>query len=720
MVDWEKLYDENEDREIDSVSIHDQLNSLTVEERYGKRELISEGAMKLIYKCTDLATGRKVAFAVPKSKEEKFVESFLREARISASLEHPNIIPVYDVGVLGEESYFVMKLATGRTLADILFKSEEKMELQALIRFFVKVCEAVDYAHTRGVVHLDLKPENIQISEHGELMLVDWGLSKIVNWDTVNRDSFLEDDAFCKADILQSTLYGHIKGTPGYLSPEQAESGSTTLKGFASDIYSLGAIFYSILCCKVPVEGKNLEEVLDKTIKGELEAPRKIDPKISKSLEAICLKAMSSKVEDRYYSVKELLDEIHRYLAGFAPLAEKVSFQKQVQLAINRRPLFFASLLVSVICISLLLSYTNFLMGSLNNKLTDMNSKLTESYKELHVSHEELDQKKQQIESLISRFQKSQNKVESFEKTLSRQHLLNAEDQFVKDDFTAAIRSCDAALELDASLDQARIIKIKIAMSQLDFDKIKNLKNELKEVDPGLEKAMRSFQGLASSLGKKWTATEDKKSIRAAVIASSEMVKEIHTLAYAQVAKNICRTIIQGDYPQGMKINLIMRLLMYYNRIPNVRMGWHSRDIPGKRDTYLVELKNQKVMNISPLEGLDIHELILKSCSEIDFKSLHLRNLKKLYLDGTPFSLWASVHFNELTLPLLEDVTIKNTKLVTLEGFRGLNIRKLDLRYTGLRDFDFLASLPVLETLILEKHPENFPKEFDHLLKIQK
>ena len=174
------------------------LNSVTNStERYTEREHLAEGAMKVIMQCKDTVTGRKVAMAFPKQYEEKeSVEQFLREARVLTALDHPNIIPVYDIGVDADtKPYFTMKLIHGESLEELLkkYSKDNDNDIPARLRIFTRICEAMAFTHSKGIVHLDLKPANIQISSYGEVQVCDWGLAKLMH-DVTDIDNTLLDD----------------------------------------------------------------------------------------------------------------------------------------------------------------------------------------------------------------------------------------------------------------------------------------------------------------------------------------------------------------------------------------------------------------------------------------------------------------------------------------------------------------------------------------------
>ena len=249
-----------------------------------------------------------------KRASPQMYERFIKEAQVTGSLEHPNIIPVHELGV--DENFrpfFTMKLISGESMQYILQKIctgdaayTEKYPLNRLLGKFIQVCNAVSFAHSKGVVHRDLKPGNIMIGEFGEVLVMDWGLSKIKGIDEiqVQRD-FPADNDYTK------TLEGSILGTPAYMPPEQAR-GNISSTDERSDIFSLGAILYEIITGKPPYEGSSIMEVLAKAVKVKVKDPGKI--KNMPKLAGICLKAMNQNKENRYQTVKDLAGEIESYL----------------------------------------------------------------------------------------------------------------------------------------------------------------------------------------------------------------------------------------------------------------------------------------------------------------------------------------------------------------------------------------------------------------------
>ncbi|MCM8539180.1 MAG: serine/threonine protein kinase, partial [Lentisphaeraceae bacterium] len=305
---------------------HDNNN-----DRYTDMEEIGEGVVKKINRVLDLTSGRLVAMAVPqKNLSKEQLQRFLEEARLTASLEHSNIMQVYDLGFNQEGNpYFTMKLCSSQKFTDLI--ADTSTSLFQLLDIFLRVCDAVSYAHNAGAVHRDIKPENILLGNFGEVLLCDWGSAQIL------PGSILENEV----GQLSKPL---TKGSPGFMAPEQSTADSPST---SQDIYTLGAILYQILTRKAPEPDNKLR-------------PSEIRSEIPSGLEAVCLKAMSQNPEDRYQSVDDLRKEIKAWLSGYATQAEDAPFHKQLKLMIVRHKGLSISILASLIIISCLsLFYIN-------------------------------------------------------------------------------------------------------------------------------------------------------------------------------------------------------------------------------------------------------------------------------------------------------------------------------------------------------------------------
>jgi serine/threonine-protein kinase len=251
---------------------------------------------------------------------------FLLEAEITGGLEHPGVVPVYGLGTYPDgRPYYAMRFIRGDSLKEAIAsfhcdrsthhdRGRRLLALRKLLRTFLDVCNAIEYAHSRGVLHRDLKPSNIIVGKHGETLVVDWGLAKMIG----RTEPGVASEERLLVPSLSSgsaeTLAGSALGTPAYMSPEQA-AGDLEHLGPWSDVYSLGATLYSLLTGKPPFENEDVGTVLRAVQKGNFAPPRALDPSIDPALEAICLKAMASSPKERYPTPRALADDIERFTA---------------------------------------------------------------------------------------------------------------------------------------------------------------------------------------------------------------------------------------------------------------------------------------------------------------------------------------------------------------------------------------------------------------------
>ncbi len=245
---------------------------------------------------------------------------FLKEAQITGQLEHPGIVPIYEVGRKPEDQspFYTMRFVHGRTLAEAAKAYHQRRsegtalarELRELLAAFVVVCNTVAYAHSRGVLHRDLKPANIALGDYGEVIVLDWGLARLIHQNDADATA-----QRVEADIgAEETREGQVMGTLPFMPPEQAQ-GQLDLLGPTSDVYGLGAILYVILTGQPPFASKDKTALLHQVIHDEPARPRSIVPPMPVALEAVCLKALAKRQTDRYGTAKELADEVQRWLA---------------------------------------------------------------------------------------------------------------------------------------------------------------------------------------------------------------------------------------------------------------------------------------------------------------------------------------------------------------------------------------------------------------------
>lgn len=333
--------------------------------KYEHEGVIAYGGMKLISRLRDKDTLRDVAHATLLNPDADMgtIGRFIREARITANLEHPNIIPIHDIGVEGNNiPYFTMKLMDGDTLYDILehLRSRDpeyvtRFNLSERLRIFRHVLSAIFFAHNKGVIHLDLSPGNILVGKYGEVLVLDWGLSKILS---ESKNPVMKIEAMrnemrkrLEASPIADQTDGIAQGTPGYMAPEQA-SGHHSLHDVRTDIYALGAILYSILTLESAIPGKTIRDVLRNTVEGNFIPPRdRVRFYIPSSLNAVVMKAMATDPANRYQRVSELREDIDAFLDGRATLAERPTLLKHGLLFFRRNavPVILAFLLIALL-----------------------------------------------------------------------------------------------------------------------------------------------------------------------------------------------------------------------------------------------------------------------------------------------------------------------------------------------------------------------------------
>jgi serine/threonine protein kinase len=293
-------------------------------ERYTLTRLHAEGGIGRVWLARDADLGRDVALKElrpERAANPAAWSRFLEEARITGQLEHPGIVPVYELARKADESkpFYTMRFVRGRTLAEASRAYHQKraegqagpLDLQALLNAFVGVCNAVAYAHSRGVIHRDLKGQNVVLGDFGEVVVLDWGLAKLVDRpeQTLTPAVAVEKEAG-----RGETLAGQALGTPAYMAPEQAE-GRWDVVDRRSDVYGLGAILYEVLTGQPPFDGIDTSEILRRVVHEHPARPRSLDPAAPPALEAVCLKALAKQPKDRYGSARELADEVRRHLA---------------------------------------------------------------------------------------------------------------------------------------------------------------------------------------------------------------------------------------------------------------------------------------------------------------------------------------------------------------------------------------------------------------------
>lgn len=276
--------------------------------RYAFFSTIAKGGKSLIKSCKDLHLSRFICYKTlrPEYKNDPVEQQrLLREARVSALLQHPNTVPTYEIGRDTQGNiYFTMKLVHGYTLREI-FNYRERYDLVQLVEVVIQIAHALEYAHSHGVVHRDIKPENILIGPFGEVLLLDWGLAKV--WNADGSSAQLDNGSdISNSQDLSLTGQGKLQGTVSYMSPEQINRDPAI--DARTDIYSLGAVLYEILAGDTAAQGKTMDQIINSTLQEEPELPSiRSTGIVPHLLEDITMHCLRKNPDERIQSISELV-----------------------------------------------------------------------------------------------------------------------------------------------------------------------------------------------------------------------------------------------------------------------------------------------------------------------------------------------------------------------------------------------------------------------------
>jgi serine/threonine protein kinase len=397
----------------------------------------AKGGLGIVSVARDNELNREVALKEIRGNhahDEVSRTRFLVEAEVTGRLEHPGIVPVYSLGQSKAGTpFYVMRLIRGNSLKEAIADfydaknrsrpaEERRIHFRDLVKRLIDVCQAIDYAHSRGVLHRDLKPGNIMLGRYGETLVVDWGLAKTIGREETQKNLDEATLVPSSGEGSTDTRFGSVVGTLAYMSPEQAE-GLVDSLGPRSDVYCLGATLYSVLTGESPIEKSSTIKMVDNIRTGRFAPVKQRNPDADSALAAICEKAMSLEPNDRYPTAASLMEDLERWLADVPVEAYPEPWLKRLGRFAKRHRTLVASLLAVLVVSIPALSIFGIIVSSKNRQLTEIQTDL----RDLAVSS--LSAAERQLRSTpgLEQF-RNQVMQESFD-TLDRLHTALSDDK---------------------------------------------------------------------------------------------------------------------------------------------------------------------------------------------------------------------------------------------------------------------------------------------------
>ncbi len=647
--------------------------------RYLLESEIARGGMGAILRGIDQDIRREVAIKVMlDDRNPRQKARFVEEAQITGQLEHPNIVPVHELGVdAHNRPFFSMKLVRGRSLAQVLDalranpREAREWSLGRLLNVLVSVCHALAYAHSRGVIHRDLKPANIMVGDFGEVYVMDWGLAKVIA-PTNDSDapateheppqaipaaspslpdagppsgSTVRHVATGRNSSADLTQDGTILGTPAYMSPEQARG--ERLLDQRSDVYSLGAILYSILTLQPPldVRGDYIAALLA-VAEGRIPRPEERAPEragsIPPELSAIAMKALALDPGKRYQSSEDLRRDIELFLEGRSVSAKTDSTWEMARKFVKRNKGFSAAALGGMVLLLVVL-----LASSIINRRAAVRA----------------DEAREEAVQAYASFVKEQEEKHKQAKQSAPAFLRVARLSADERRFDDALAQVIVALEFDPDQTDAYLLKAEILIVLEHYADAVPVLGEYLRRAPRRPHAMKLLE-----LAKK---PEPKRS--AYLMKLADVFQEQKLYAFAGRMSQLANDRFAGDTKE--------RLAIYQKQLDAGWPGFGRKAVIDRDGSLSVGLNGADVKDLAPLKGMPINRLNLSNC-------VNLQNLEPLR--GMPLT----------SLNLVNCTSVKD-----LSPLADLPLTHLDL--TGLSQLSDLAPLRKmpLQTLLLNNCP---------------
>ena len=696
-----------------SILTHEQGRSYVI------GEMVAQGGMGAIMSARDLNIRRNVAMKVMLRAADAGPQGILRfieEAQVTGQLEHPSIVPVHELGVdTHGDPFYTMKFVRGVTLRDVIEGIRGRKQdivrqypLHRLLTILQKVCDAVSFAHARGVVHRDLKPANIMLGDHGEVLVMDWGLAKVLTdagtvAGTQQRagTSPLESARADDTGNALKTMDGQVMGTPAFMAPEQA-MGRTEELDHRADIYALGAILYCALVLRPPVHGETIAETLHKTAKGDIIPPsacapldvpsqeRRVSPRrdasladlqrratqsamlardrpeiplgafphcpggrIPAALSAVAMKALGLDPADRYQSVAEFQADIEAYQSGFATTAEEATVSRQLALLLRRHKVEFA-LVLAALCMLVAVT-AGFIV-----RLQRANA----------ATHEALVELRDLTSLAAPRFFAS-----------ARGHMARGE----WDTATAEIR---VAVGLDPNHTEAWHLKGCLHLAQQQFD----------EAVAAFDRAGTPESEMLSELTTRHARTAGEDG------TLSELQRFSLATALQQAHENLVAAhLLEGVSSEGAQLKARVEGAVAALRSSNGGLPELQFTLQVERKSAQLSLQHcEDLIEIAPLAGLPLTRLWVDSCGITDISALRGMPLQDLTLNSAPV-----LDIGPLKGMKLTSLHLHGTRVTDIQPLAGMLLRRLHMTACPLSDISAVAGMPLESLSLAETNTED-------------
>jgi serine/threonine protein kinase len=708
--------------------------------RYAEQETIGHGGMGEIVLCVEHNTRREVAMKrmLPTAaKHPRQRARFVEEAQVTAQLEHPNIVPVHELGRDARGAiYFTMKLVKGRSLAEILAlppDGEETHSLGELLQIFLKVCDGVAFAHSRGVVHRDLKPANIMVGDFGEVLVMDWGIARILGHEEIVGEDDGTGVQSSRHDTDSPGLHtvaGSTMGSPSYMPPEQA-TGAIDKIDHRSDIYSLGAILYSILTLKRPVTGPTAEAIMNKVVRGNIHPPERRAPgrNIPRELSGVAMKCLAKYRRDRYASVPDLQRDVNLYLEGRSVSAAPDTFaQALVKLVKRNKPVSVSIAAAAVILIAVVSVAFIRVTGAMQRAIRGEQQAVTA-------------QQEQRATALAASERFAMQAIRAAETGRPEEALRRVTDaetvalhspwgpyargMFARTnkDYPAAVDLFRKALEIDPAHAKSNVALSETLLRMGDLDQAQKLLAGISTA-----KDWRALLNVGQTLydTRRW---EDSQVVFKRAVELMEKEKDASTGVRLATAKEV-----QAKIDEAQRIIDLAR-----SKSACAGFADEIKDLPADEQVKLVRAKFEEVNGegvkiavaevrdgrwirallppktrfLEPLRGLQLQELITSGTKVSDLEPLkgmpltHLNCRSTLVNDLAPLSEGMPLTFlscygtfvsslEPLKGMRLKELDCGGTKVTDLSPLKGMPLERLNLQSVQVNDLEVLKGMPLV------------------------